>query len=305
MNESMSLKRRMRNFINRDAFQAFIFLLPAVIILIAFSYYPIFSIFNLSFFRWENLSPEKHFIGFLNYINLFQNPRFWNSLRVTAEYTFSVTFVSIFLGLVIAVLLNRKMLLMKSVWRSVLFLPIVTPSVAAAMVWRLLFNPNVGYINRLLETFSIPGPNWLADKQWALFTIILLGIWKRLGFNMILFLAALQSIPSMYYESAKVDGANAFKLFSKITIPLLQPTTVMLVILGIIDSFLVFDQVMILTRGGPLNQTEVIGWYMYNNAFSFLKMGYGATISVVIFIVIAILTILQWRFVGFGSLDQS
>lgn len=295
---------RLQRIGQRDPFQAFLFLLPAVIIIFSFSYYPILSIFNLSFFKWENLSPERTFIGLQNYINLFQNPRFWNSIKVTSIYTVSVTTISIFIGLILAVVVNIKQLFLKSFWRSLFFLPIVTPTVAAAMVWRLLFNSSVGYANKFLALFQIQGPNWLADKQWALFAIILLGIWKRIGFNLILYLAALQSIPDEYYESAMVDGANRSKRFQYITFPLLKPTTIMLAMLGIIDSFLVFDQVLVLTRGGPINTTEVIGWYMYNNAFSFLKMGYGAAISVVIFIIIAVLTILQWRFVGFGSAEQ-
>jgi multiple sugar transport system permease protein len=225
-------------------------------------------------------------------------------MRITSIYTVSVTAISISLGLLLAVLVNIKKLFLKSFWRSLFFLPIITPTVAAAMVWRLLFNSSVGYANKFLALFQIQGPNWLADKQWALFTIILLGIWKRIGFNLIIYLAAIQSIPDEYYESAEVDGANRLKRFQHITFPLLRPTTIMLAMLGIIDSFLVFDQVMVLTRGGPINTTEVIGWYMYNNAFSFLKMGYGATISVVIFIIIAVLTLLQWRFVGFGSVEQ-
>ncbi len=130
---------------------------------------------------------------------------------------------------------------------------------------------------------------------------MMLGIWKRFGFNLVIYLASLQSIPKVYYENAEVDGASTLKKHIHITLPLLKPTTIMLVILGIIDSFLIFDQIMVLTRGGPLNATEVIGWYMYNNAFTFLKMGYGSAISVVIFIIIAILTIIQWRFVGFSS----
>ncbi len=307
MNKSLNqnhILMRLQRIVQRDPFQAFLFLLPAVIIIFSFSYYPILSIFNLSFFKWENLSPERTFIGFQNYINLFQNPRFWNSMKVTSIYTVSVTTISIFIGLILSVVVNIKQLFLKSFWRSLFFLPIVTPTVAAAMVWRLLFNSSVGYANKFLAIFQIQGPNWLADKQWALFAIVLLGIWKRIGFNLILYLAALQSIPDEYYESAMVDGANRYKRFQHITFPLLRPTTIMLAMLGIIDSFLVFDQVMVLTRGGPINTTEVIGWYMYNNAFSFLKMGYGASISVVIFIIIAVLTILQWRFVGFGSAEQ-
>lgn len=299
--QSVSFKK----ILQCDFIQALLFLLPAIIILFTFNYYPIYSIFKLSFFRWENFSPERTFVGLENYRNLLDTPRFWNALKVTFTYTSAVTIGSIVIGLVLAVILNKKTLILKSFWRSVFFLPIVTPTVAAAMAWRLLFNPNIGYVNKLLEYFHISGPNWLADTTWALPTIILLGIWKRIGFNLVIYLAALQSIPTVYYESAMVDGANAVKKFWYITIPILKPTTIMLFILSIIDSFLVFDQVIVLTRGGPVNATEVIGWYMYNNAFTFQRMGYGSAISVVIFIIIAGLTIIQWRFVGFGEFNES
>ncbi len=296
---------RLSGFLQRDSFQAILFLIPATIVLLTFNYYPLVSIFQLSLYKWENLSPNRTFIGLQNYFELFLNNRFWNSLQVTFTYTAIVTLVSILIGLLLAIALNDRNLIWKSFWRSLYFLPTITPSVAAAMVWMLLFNPSIGYANKLLSYFNIQGPNWLADTTWALPTVMLLGIWRRIGFNLIIYLAALQSIPGEYYESAMVDGANRQSKFWYITVPLLKPTTIMLVIFGIIDSFLVFDQIMVLTRGGPVNVTEVIGWYMYINAFKFFKMGYGSAISVVIFVIIAIMTLLQWRFVGFETVDSA
>lgn len=300
-----SFRSTLQQKLRKDPVQAVFYLLPSTVILLVFSYYPLVSILDLSLYKWENLSPEKTFIGLQNYVKLFTNERFWNSLKVTFTYTTVVTVVSIAAGLLLAVALNNRYLILKSFWRSLYFLPSVTPTVAAAMVWILLFNPSIGYVNKFLAIFHIQGVNWLADSTWALPTVMLLGIWRRAGFNLIIYLAALQAIPNEYYESAMVDGANPFKRFIHLTVPLLKPTTIMLAILGIIDSFLIFDQIMVLTRGGPLNATEVIGWYMYNNAFTFLKMGYGSAISVVIFIIIAVLTLLQWRFVGFGSMEDA
>ena len=284
---------------------ALLFLLPSLVILGVFNFYPIAGVFRLSFFKWDNLSPTKTFIGLDNFIRLFQSERFWNSLKVTAEYTLVVTAVSLFLGLVLAVFLNNRMLLGKSFWRSMFFLPVVTPTVAAAMVWILLFNPGFGLVNVVLRALGLDGLNWLADKTWALPTVMSLGIWRRLGFTLILYLAALQSLSKEYYESAEIDGANALQRFLHITVPLLRSTTIMLVILGVIDSFLVFDQVMVLTRGGPDDATEVIGMFMYLNSFSLFKLGYGAAISVVMFVVVAVFTLMQWRFVGFGSAGEA
>lgn len=280
---------------------AFVFLLPALIVLSVFNFYPILEVLRLSLFKWDNMGPVKTFIGLNNYEALFKSSRFWNSLTVTFEYAVVVTVVSILAGLLLAVALNNRYLILRSMWRSLYFLPTVTPTVAAAMVWTLLFNPSIGYVNTLFREFGVIGPNWLADRTWALPTVMLLGIWRRAGFNLIIYLAALQSVPLEYYEAAEVDGANAWQRFRFITVPQMKSTTVMLIILGVIDSFLVFDQVMVLTRGGPSNATEVIGYFMYLNAFSFFKMGYGSAISVVMFLVIALFTILQWRFVGFGS----
>ena len=288
-----------------DISTALLFLLPSLVILGVFNFYPIAGVFRLSFFKWDNLSPVKTFIGLDNFIRLFQSERFWNSLKVTAEYTLVVTAVSLLLGLLLAVFLNNRMLLGKSVWRSMFFLPVVTPTVAAAMVWILLFNPGFGLVNFVLRALGLDGLNWLADKTWALPTVMSLGIWRRLGFTLILYLAALQSLPKEYYESAEIDGANAMQRFLHITGPLLRSTTIMLVILGVIDSFLVFDQVMVLTRGGPDDATEVIGMFMYLNSFSLFKLGYGAAISVVMFVVVAVFTLMQWRFVGFGSAGEA
>lgn len=299
---SMQWLTRLRN---SDIPTAILFLLPSLVILGVFNFYPIAEVFRLSFFKWDNLSKIKTFIGLDNFITLFQSERFWNSLKVTAEYALVVTAISILLGLVLAVLLNNDLLLIKSAWRSMFFLPVITPTVAAAMVWILLFNPGFGFVNIALRAVGVDGLNWLADKTWALPTVMSLGIWRRLGFNLILYLAALQSLPKEYFESAEIDGANSLHRFLYITVPLLRPTTIMLVILGVIDSFLVFDQVIVLTRGGPADATEVIGMFMYSNAFSLFKLGYGAAISVIMFTVVALFTILQWRIVGFGSAEEA
>jgi multiple sugar transport system permease protein len=293
-----------RRRLSGDLPTAVLFLTPAAIVFSVFNFYPIIEVVRLSLYRWDDLGPERTFIGLDNYLALFRSPRFWNSVSVTLRYTVAVTTVSIAVGLALAVLLNGRRLPFKAILRSLYFLPIVTPTVAAAMVWMLVFNPGFGYVNVFLRYFHIQGPNWLADPYWALPTLAALGIWRRLGFNLLIYLAALQAVPLEYYESAEVDGARGWDSFAHITVPLLAPTTVMLVILGVIDSFLAFDQVLVLTHGGPANATEVIGMYMYTNAFSFFKMGVGAAIAVVMFIIVALFTALQWRFAGFGSSED-
>jgi multiple sugar transport system permease protein len=284
-----------------DVPTAFLFLLPSMLLLAVFNFYPMLEAIRLSFFKWDSLAVGPAFTGFDNYTKLFANPRFWNSLRVTFTYAAVVTAASIGIGLVLAVALNHRWLVLKSAWRVLYFLPTVTPTVAAAMVWILLFNPSFGYVNTFLRSFHVQGPNWLSDTTWALPTIMTLGIWRRVGFTVIVYLAALQAIPQEYYESARVDGAGAWQSLFSITIPLLAPTSIMLVTLGLIDSFLVFDQVLVMTRGGPADATNVIGVFLYTDAFTYFKMGSGATIAVATLLIIATITLLQWRLVGFGS----
>ena len=283
---------------------AFFFLFPSLVLIIIFSFYPMAETIKLSLFKWNNVAKDPVFIGFQNYIDLFTSDRFWNSIKVTFTYTFVVTAISVFGGLILAVLLNHPKLILSSFWRVLYFLPTVTPTVAAAMVWILLFNPNYGFINSFLRNFDVIGPNWLSTTKWALPTVMSLGIWRRIGFTLIVYLAALQAIPKDYYESANIDGANAWNTFRYITIPLVAPTTVMLVILGMIDSFNVFDAVLVMTRGGPDGATEVLGQYLYSDAFTLFKMGLGSAIAVIILIITASVTIFQWRVVGLGSFEE-
>ncbi|MCL4561304.1 MAG: sugar ABC transporter permease [Chloroflexi bacterium] len=295
MQSSLSGKRQWK-----DAWVALLFLLPSLVLFAVFSFYPMVSAIRLSFFKWDNLAFPPVFNGITNYIQLFHNDRFWNSLRVTFEYMLGVTSTSIGFGLILAVFLNNRYLVWKSLWRVLFFLPTVSPTIAAAMVWILLFNPTFGYVNTLFRQIGIQGPNWLSSTAWALPTVMSLGIWRRVGFTVIVYLAALQAIPNEYYESAQVDGASSWRSFLHITVPLVVPTTLMLITLGLIDSFLVFDQVLVMTRGGPAGATEVIGQFLYSDAFTLFKMGTGSAIAVVTLVIIASLTLLQWRTVGFG-----
>jgi len=300
----MAIQRLYRKRRWGDLPTALLFLLPSIVLFAAFNFYPMIDAVRLSFYKWDNLSIPPVFSGFSNYVKLFSDSRFWVSLRVTFLYTLGVTAFSIVLGLLLAVALNQRWLALRSLWRTLAFLPVVTPTVAAAMVWILLFNPNFGYVNTFLSYLHLERQTWLSNVHLALPVLMSLGVWKRLGFTTIVYLAALQAIPQEYYESARVDGAGIWKTFSKITVPLVAPTTLMLITLGLIDSFLVFDQVLVMTRGGPADATLVVGVYLYTSAFTSFKMSYGAAISVVVLIIIATLTILQWRLVGFGGSEM-
>lgn len=287
-------------FLKKEKYIAFVFLFPAVLILGVFNIFPAIYSIILTFFKWNGFSPEVPFVGFDNYVKLFSSGDFYNSIIVTIIYSVVVTFGSLILGLLVAVALDRD-IKGKTIYRILYFLPVVTPTVASGVVWRYLFDPTQGVINRILSWFSIQGPSWLTDSNWALFSVSLVGIWKRVGFCMIIYLAALQSIPNNLYEAGRIDGATEFKLLKSIKIPLLAPSTLFLSITGFIDSFQIFDLVYVMTNGGPINETDVLGLFLYRNGFDYFKLGYASTIAVAIFVILFILSFLQWKLTGGGE----
>ena len=208
------------------------------------------------------------------------------------------------IGLGIAVLLNQQ-ITGRSFYRVLYFLPVITPTVAAGVVWKYLFDPTQGVVNRLLSLFGISGPSWLNDPSWALVSIIVVGTWKRVGFNMVVYLAALQSIPRMYYEAAAIDGANAWNIFHRITVPLLTPTTLFLIITSLIEGFQVFDLVYVMTAGGPLKSTDVLGYYLYRHAFRYHRLGYASAVAYFMFLLVFVITVLQFRLVRGGGAVES
>jgi multiple sugar transport system permease protein len=279
---------------------ATLFLLPAVVILGVFNFYPAVYSLYLSFFEWNGISPAKVGVGLANYRRLLGSAEFWNSLRVTALYAGGMTLGSLWLGLLVATLLNLKVS-GRSFYRALYFLPVITPTVAAGVVWKHLFDPSQGVVNRSLALVGVDGPAWLVAPGWALVAVILVGIWKRVGFNMVVYLAALQGIPSAYYEAAQLDGAGPWQTFRHITVPLLAPSTFFLMVTSLIEAFQVFDLVFVMTAGGPLRGTDVIGFYLYRYGFRFYEMGFASAIAYAMFILIFIVTVAQFRLVRGGS----
>lgn len=279
---------------------ASLFLLPAIVILGTFNFYPaLYSLF-LSLFQWNGLSPEREFVGLGNYVRLLQSPEFWNSLKVTVFYAAGVTLVALALGLLVAVLLNQQ-IRGQAVYRVLYFLPVITPTVVSGVVWRYLFDPSQGVINRGLTEVGISGPAWLADPSWAPISVIIVGVWKRVGFNMVVYLAALQSIPRTLYEAAEIDGANSWQAFRHITVPLLAPTTFFLTVTALIDAFQVFDLVYVMTAGGPLGSTDVVGYYLYRYGFRYYQLGFASAIAYVMFALIFVVTVVQFRLTRGGT----
>jgi len=287
-------------FLRNERTMAFIFLIPSVLIIGVFNIYPALYSIVLSFFKWNGFSPKIPFVGLENYRTLFTNPEFYNSIGVTIVYSLLVTIISMGLGLLVAVALDRD-IKGKTLYRILYFLPVVTPTVASGIVWTYLFDPSQGIINRTLAFFSITGPSWLTDSSWALLSVSIVGIWKRVGFCMIIYLAALQGISNSLYEAAEIDGAGDFKILKSIKIPLLAPSTLFLSITGFIDSFQIFDLVYVMTNGGPVDETDVLGLFLYRNGFDYFKLGYSSAIAVAIFAILFLLSFVQWKYTGGGD----
>lgn len=272
---------------------AMLFLLPGFLGMLIFLFIPIGASLVLSFTEWDLLGVPK-FVGGFNYIDLLSNADFRNALLHTLTFIVGYLPSVIFLSLLIAILLNSKVRGIVA-FRAIYFIPVVSSWVAVSMIWKWLLNPQYGVINYLLSLIGIQGPMWLYDPNWAMFAIIITSVWKDLGFVMVIFLAGLQGIPKFYYEAANIDGAGAMAKFRHITVPLLRPTTFFVLIISLINSFQVFDQVWIMSEGGPAGATSVIVEQIYKNAFSYYKMGYASAMSWVLFIIILTITIIQNR----------
>lgn len=276
-----------------------IFLLPNLIGFITFLVIPITSSLAISFTNWD-LIGSIEFIGFDNYIRLVQDAEFWRSFKNTFLFILGYIPLVMILGLGCAVLLNKKMRF-RAFFRATYFLPVVTSWVAVSLVWKWLYNPNYGLINYFLSLVGFDGPQWLNDPSTAMIAIIITSAWKDIGFVMVLFLGGLQNISPSYYEAASIDGASKFREFWSITLPLLAPTTFFVTIISLINSFQVFDQVMIMTEGGPGGATTVLVQNIYNHAFRYFEMGYASAMSWALFIVIFIFTIIQMKLQDKGA----
>ncbi|WP_076464475.1 carbohydrate ABC transporter permease [Actinomyces mediterranea] len=272
---------------------AAVFLSPAVITIGVFTLYPIVSAGYTSLTTWNGFSPNKTFVGLDNYIRLAGDPEFHNSLLITLIYAIGVCLLSLVSGLSIALLLDSP-LHGRGLYRTIYFLPVVTSSVAAAIVWKYMLD-DAGLVNTLLSTIGVKGIDWLQNRWIALGALILLTVWKNIGFNAILYLTALQALPESVYEAAQLDGASAWQRFRFITIPLLRPMTFFVTVQALINSFQAFDLVYVFTEGGPRGGTDVLGMMMYRHAFRLDGFGYGTAIAFITLILILGVTLVQWR----------
>ncbi len=280
-----------------EGWTALLFLSPTLIVTTIFIFFPIVFSFYLSFHEWNMFGSERSFVGLDNYATLLTSPDFWKVFGVTSIYTVATVPLNMALALLAALMLEQK-LRGKKLLRAAFFTPVIISWVAAAVIWRWVFHPNIGLFNHVLGMVGLPAVNWVNDATAALISMIIVGVWKTFGINMILFSAGLAAIPSHYYEAARIDGAGAWQRFWKITLPLLSPTTLFILVLSIIGSFQVFDLVYVLTHAGPLGSTKVLVYYLYEQAFQFFNMGYASAIAYVLFGVLFVLTLIQFRTFG-------
>ncbi len=283
-----------------ETFSAYLFLLPSLIVFAAFVFFPLFFSFYASFTRW-NLPYQPSFAGLENYRYLFTDtigaPEFLRSIRNSFSYALGVP-LNIIVSLCIAMLLNQR-LQGVSLFRTAYFLPTITSTAAISVVWLWIYHPaDYGLLNSILLKLGVSPLRWLRDPNLAMPALILMGLWRGMGYNIIIFLAGLQSIPVSLYEAAEIDGAGNWPRFWRITLPLLGPTTFYVLVIGVVNSLKAFTQMHVMTKGGPLGNTTTITYYLYQQAFENFKMGRASAVAFVLFLILLIFTLIQFKVVG-------
>jgi multiple sugar transport system permease protein len=277
----------------RRAGVVLLFVLPSLVPLLLFTLGPMGASFGISFLKWDLLRPPK-VVGIDNFVNVLGDPTFHQAVLHTLFFIAGYLPLVFVGGLGLALLLNQQ-LRGSAFFRSALFLPVITSWVVVALVWRWLLNPESGVVNAGLALIGITGPGWWTDPAWAMPSIILASAWKDLGYVMVILLAGLQAIPTDYYEAAEVDGAGAWARFRRITLPLLSPASFFVLVISLINSFQVFDQVWVMTGGGPAGASSVVVEQIVRHAFRYNQMGYASAMSWILFAAILLVTVIQFR----------
>lgn len=285
-------KRRTPQWRRRDRLAGYVLVAPQVVGFAAFVLGPLVAVVYYSLTKYNNLTGHISFVGGTNYRRLLDDPLAVEVAKNTAVFSLGLVPFNICLALLLAVLLDQG-LRGTVVFRALFFSPTVVSIIAWTVVWAFLLS-NDGGVNLLLRTVGIEGPNWLRESDTAMFSVVLVQVLKGVGVNMVLFLAALQSVPAELREAATVDGASGFTIFRRITLPMISPTMLLTAIVTVIGSLQVFGQILVLTGGGPGNSTTVLAYYIYLQAFKFFDLGYASALAVVLFLAVLILTAVQW-----------
>lgn len=285
------IERRRRGW--RNAGWVLFFLLPSAVPLMMFTFIPMVASFWVSLHKWNLISPMQ-WVGFNNYGRLLRDPQTLKVFLHTLAYIVGYLPLVYIGGLTLAMVLN-KAIAGRPFFRAAIFLPVVTSWVVVALVWQWLLNPSNGLVNQVLAFLHLPTPGWWTDPDWAIPSVILASAWKDLGFVMVILLAGLQAIPADLYEAATVDGASGWQRFCRITLPLLSPSTFFVVVISLINGFQVFDQVFVMTGGGPQGSSQVVVGQIYNLTFRYGRAGDASALSWMLFVVILVITALQLR----------
>ncbi|TCL57465.1 carbohydrate ABC transporter membrane protein 1 (CUT1 family) [Hydrogenispora ethanolica] len=287
-------KRFFRKKLNSERI-GLLFILPNYLIYTVFVLIPVIWTLYLGFTDYNLMSAPK-WVGIQNYVQAFQDENFTTALMNTFLFSIFTIFPSMVLGLIAAVLLNNKLLKGKAIFRACYYMPNIISMVAASMVWLWIYDPGHGLLNSILMAMKMETKDWLFDPFLAMPSVILVNIWNGLGYNMIIYLAGLQGIPEYLYEAATVDGASKLRQFFTITIPMIKPITFFLFVMACIKSFQVFDQVFIMTNGGPINSTTTIVHQIYQNAFQYNKMGYASAMALVLLLITTTITLFNFKY---------
>jgi sn-glycerol 3-phosphate transport system permease protein len=285
---------RKRRF-GREQLVFLAFIAPNFLLLGVFTYWPMLYQTYLSLTRWDMLAPRKTFVGLENYANMLGTSEFWGVLLNTFYFTGAIVAGSIVLGLAVAMLLNQK-LRGRNLVRSVTFAPVILSGAAVGLVWAYIFDPNYGLMRTFLGFFGLASPDWLADTRFAMPALIIVYLWKSLGFAVVIYLAGLQNISKDLYEAARVDGANGWVRFRHVTLPQLSPVTFFVVLTTIINSFQAFDIIAVMTGGGPAGATTTLIWYIYQEGFIAFRAGIAAAAALIMFLLLLVITVLQVRY---------
>ena len=283
------MKNFLDNLSNNQRFAGWVFIFPALVGTIIFIIIPVICSFGLSFARWDLLNPIQ-FVGFDNYKEIVSEPLFFKILWNTIVFAISTSVLGVIIPLILACILNSK-IRGSEFYKTAYFLPFITPMIVIGVVWEWIFDPNIGLLNHILHLHI----NWLYDTHYAMTALIIVSVWKLIGYNMVIFLSSLAGISQSMFEAAKIDGANSFQIFKNVTVPLLSPTIFFVVIITAISSFQIFDLIYLMTQGGPLDSTNVLVYAIYKNAFEYFNVGKASAIAYVLFLLILVLTLCQWN----------
>jgi multiple sugar transport system permease protein len=290
-----------KRWFNGESLTALFFVLPSLIGFTLFYAVPAVRGVWISFTNWD-LLRDAEFIGIANYVKMMGDAEFWNALKVTVYYVLLNIPLQTVLAMIIAVMMSR--LTKSMVIRALIIIPWLMPPVVVGLLWLWLLDPNLGIVNAGLQALGLPKIAFLGLPQYAMPTIAMINIWEYVGYTALLIFAGLQSIPGSVYEAASIDGASENQMFWKVTVPLLRPVLVFVIVTSVIGSFQIFDTIAITTKGGPVNATKVMNWYIYEQAFSRFNMGYATALSMVLFLILITVSIVQMRIMRAGESDM-